>query len=505
MKLTLLQRLSLVIALLVFTLLKVPCFATTASPEASPVNHIIVIYLENRSFDNIYGFFPGANGLSNATATATQVDEQGKAYATLPPVMNTNEDPPVIDKRFPANLPNQPFPIDRYVPINEITGDLVHRFYQQQAQINGGKMDGFARISDAGGLTMGYYEGSKLPLWQIAKNYTLADNFFHAAFGGSFLNHFWLVCACTPRYENAPASLVAKLDGQGQLVKDGEITPDGYAVNTIEPLQAPHGAYNHDLSQLLPPQTMPTIGDRLSEKNIDWAWYSGGWNDAIAGKPDDYFQFHHQPFAYFKQYAEGSSQRTQHLKDEKDFLTALQNGSLPPVSFYKPLGEDNEHPGYSNLLQSDQKVATILQKIQQSTVWKDSAVIITYDENGGLWDHVAPPKGDRWGPGLRVPTIIVSPYAKKGFVDHTYYDTTSILKFIEHRYNLQPLGERDARANDLNAAFDYSRPEDRPINPTGQESGIIWWVVSAGVVLAGAITGSAVWLVRVRRSKRKSR
>jgi len=101
--------------------------------------------------------------------------------------------------------------------------------------------------------------------------------------------------------------------------------------------------------------------------------------------------------------------------------------------------------------------AQLVDLIQKSPAWQDTAIIITYDENGGFWDHVAPPKGDRWGPGSRVPTLIISPYAKKGFVDHTQYDTTSILKFIENRWGLAPLATRDAGANDLSNAFNFNQ------------------------------------------------
>src|SRR5204863_3377275 len=128
---------------------------------------------------------------------------------------------------------------------------------------------------------------------------------------------------------------------------------------------------------------------------------------------------------------------------------------LPAVSFIKPLGSDNEHPGYANDLQGQQHVADLVNAVKNSPYWADSAIIITYDENGGFWDHVAPPSGDRWGPGTRVPAIIVSPYAKKGFVDHTQYDTTSILKLIESRWGLSPLTSRDAAANNMLNAFDF--------------------------------------------------
>lgn len=422
-------------------------------PGLEKIKHIVVIYLENRSFDNIYGLFPGANGIANAGAAATQVDKEGKPLATLPLVMNTNLKPAIPDTRFPADLPNAPFRIEKYAGIEQTTGDLIHRFYQQQMQINGGKMDKFAILSDAGGLAMSYYDGSRLPLWDYARRFTLMDNFFHAAFGGSFLNHFWLVCACSPKFADAPVHLVAKEHADGTMERDGAVTPDGYAVNTTQPRTGPHNP--HIAEQLrLPAQDAPNIGDRLSEKGISWAWYSGGWDDAVAGKPDPLFQFHHQPFTYFSRYALGTALGKAHLKDGLDFLAGIHKGELPAVSFYKPLGSFNEHPGYAPLLAGERYTADILRMIENSPLWNDTLVIVTYDENGGLWDHVAPPKGDRWGPGTRVPTLLVGPHVKKGFIDSTAYDTTAILKLIETRFALEPLASRDAAQGDLTTALD---------------------------------------------------
>jgi acid phosphatase len=280
----------------------------------------------------------------------------------------------------------------------------------------------------------------------------LADNFFHAAFGGSFLNHFWLVCACTPKWADAPAALRAQLDASGALVKDGAVTPDGYAVNPLYTVNSPHPA-GAKPEVLLPNQTMPTIGDRLSARGVSWAWYSGGWNDAIAGRADPLFQFHHQVFAYFARYADGTPGRAAHLKDERDFVADAQAGRLPAVSFVKPLGPDNEHPGYTELLRGERHVADLVRAVANSPAWPGTVIIVTYDEHGGRWDHVAPPVVDRWGPGSRVPAIIISPLGKRHYVDHTAYDTTSILKLIETRWGLAPLGTRDAAANGLEGAF----------------------------------------------------
>ncbi|TMC20455.1 MAG: acid phosphatase, partial [Chloroflexi bacterium] len=385
------------------------------------IRHLIVLYQENWSFDSLYGYFPGVDGIKNASPTAVQqVDKNGKPYTTLPQPLNNNQP----DSRFPANLPVQPFDAAKYVTPDLMTGDLVHRFYQEQYQVDGGKMDKFVAWSDAAGLVMSYYDATNLPEGKLAQQYTMGDHFFHAAFGGSFLNHFWMICACTAKFPNAPTTLVAQLDSNGQMVKDGAVTPDGYAVNTSFTVNTPHPS-DTPTANLVPQQTMPTIGDELSAQNVSWAWYAGGWNGALAGHPDKLFQFHHQPFAYFANYADNKPAKKEHLKDEQDFLAALQDGTLPAISFVKPLGTQNEHPGYANETGGQQHIADLVKAIQASSVWQDTAIVIAYDENGGRWDHVAPPRGDRWGPGVRVPAIFISPFAKRGVVDHTVYDTSS--------------------------------------------------------------------------------
>jgi phospholipase C len=196
----------------------------------------------------------------------------------------------------------------------------------------------------------------------------------------------------------------------------------------------------------LVPQTAKTIGDLLSDAGISWAWYAGAWQNALDGdrsKPVPNFQFHHQPFNYFANFAPGTAARAEHLKDGgmggSEFIKAIDAGMLPQVTFYKPQGNLNEHPGYADVLSGDQHIADLIAHLEKSRQWAHMLVIVTYDENGGIWDHVAPPKGDRWGPGSRIPTLIVSPFAKKGFVDHTQYETTSILAFITKRFNLPVL------------------------------------------------------------------
>jgi phospholipase C len=392
--------------------------------------------------------------LSATGAAVAQIDPStGSPYATLPEVAA------VTTAGVPADLPNAPWVIEDYIAADKDTPvDLVHRYYQEQMQIDGGKMDMFVGISDAQGLSFGHYHTAGLPLAAEAKKGVLCDHFFHSAFGGSFLNHQWLITAATPQWAGAPDSIKATLDTSGKMTKDGAVTPDGYLINTIFTANTPHPS-TVPAANLVPSIDMPTIGDRLNDKGIDWAWYSGGWNAALAGTIDPalQFQYHHQPFAYYKNYADGTPGRTAHLKDEDDFIAALSSGTLPPVSFVKFVGIDNEHPKYADVITGENHAVDVLNKIRASSVYKDAVVILTYDEHGGFFDHVAPPAGDKWGPGSRVPTIILSPFAKVGVVDSTVYETVSILSLIEMRWGLTPLGTRDGLSKPLTNAFDFTK------------------------------------------------
>jgi acid phosphatase len=462
-----------------------------ASPGLDRVQNIVVIYAENRAFDVLYGSFPGADGVANLKAApAQQLDRDGSVLKELPPVWGgltaTGVKPPVTEAQT-AHLSNRPFGIDDpaglKTPDSVITRDLVHRFYQNQMQIDGGKNDKFVAYADSGALTMGHYDGSKTKMWDIARKYTLADHFFMGAFGGSFMNHIWLVCACVAEYPNADRSAAkpsiavveadgvtlklaanspaSAMDGIPKFVRDGNLTPDFYAVNTMYSSYQPSAnkpapGGNTALADpnnptTLPPQTQKTIGDLLSAKSVSWAWYGSAWQAALAGKnasPVPNFQYHHQPFNYFASMAPGTAERAAHLKDGglagAEFIKAIDSGKLEQVVFYKPQGNLNEHAGYADVQAGDAHIADVISHLEKSPQWKNMVVVVTYDENGGFWDHVAPPKADRWGPGTRIPAMVISPFARKGYVDHTEYDTTSILRLITRRFGLPVLpGIRD--------------------------------------------------------------
>jgi acid phosphatase len=292
----------------------------------------------------------------------------------------------------------------------------------------------------------------------------------------------------------------------GPGVKDAQLTQKcpatnglecgDYTVNTTQPFYQPF-APGTALARRLPPLTTPMIGDRLSGAGVDWAWYSGGWSnadgrigepgwtngngptcsdtDTIAGAvfpncPDKLFQFHHQSLNYYASLAPGTAARERHLRDEDEF-EQLARGTrrgcdLKPVSFVKPIGAENEHPGYASEPNGSDHLVDLLKTIDSGHCRKDTMVIVTYDEFGGQWDHVSPPgqggapgPHDQWGPGTRLPALVVAPGLRGTFVvDGVQHDTTSILATIEHRFGLAPLGPRDAAVNDLASVFSAKKP-----------------------------------------------
>ena len=502
-----------------------PSRLTPAQTDALLRKHIgrvVVIFAENRSFNNLFANFPGVEKPLSSLKPEDyrQRDRDGSVLQTLPRIWGglVPHEQEVNHRRWKigrddlTGLPNAPWalkaPDGSPLPHGVVTGDLWHLFYQNQMQINGGKNDGFVAWGNTGAQVMGYYADSSvnLRLWHLARQYTLCDNWFMGAFGGSFLNHQYLVAAQPPYYpkadqsparfsiaqvegddptgtrlvlaEDSPASA---MDGHAKFASRSTLTPDFRAVNTIGPPYAPgfntdphHPAFADASSpNTLPPQRHATIGDALSEKGIDWAWYGGGFQLALEGKgdgddsvypPTPNFQAHHQPFNYFQRFAPGTEDRKRHLRDggfgdtapHNRFIADIEAGALPQVSYYKPQGDLNMHAGTSDVEAGDRHIAHVVDAIQKSRHWQDTLIIITVDENGGWWDHVAPPKADRWGPGSRIPALVVSPFAKKGHVEHTVYDTGSIARFLTRRFSLNKLPALTEREEAMRKASGFA-------------------------------------------------
>ncbi len=413
------------------------------------------------------------------------------------------------------------------------TRDLVHRFYQEQYQIDGGAMDHYMTGSDSAGMSLGYYDTTELPIYKYlhsngAPKYVIADHFFQAAFGGSFLNHQFLIAAAAPAFNGSHSVLDANgmprgstnaypLYAAGTPLVDGNTTQEcgqtwtvaglacgNYAVNTVLPWYQPTGT---GFASKIPPidnsSTDMTIGDLMSDHGVGWAYYGGGWDNAsgnttgrgwtagdgpscdtdngfAAGAPNDgdnvpggypycpayAYQQHHYPFAYFTRYnhASGDLDRV-HLQDEADFFWAAANGQLPQVSFVKPAGDENEHPGYTSEPNGSDHLVDLIQAVLDGPQAGNTLIVVTYDEFGGQWDHVPPPSAsndvaahDQWGPGTRIPALLVARAFTRSGVDSTYMDTLSIMRTFELQWNLGNLGQRDRYVNSLANAIAKGRP-----------------------------------------------
>ncbi len=484
-------------------------------PLPGGYKNLVVIYEENHSFDNLLAGWGAVGKDQVGDGQAAQVAQDGTAYGCLlqNDVNLTSPSPLATTCTDAAHgvaasaFGNSPFRIDSYIPASATTcpaegafypngvlngqglpggctEDLVHRFYQEQYQINGGQQNRYVTGSDAVGLTMGRYDTTQLPIYTYlhgkgAPNYVIADRFFQAAFGGSFLNHQFLIAARAP-LDTSGGALGAKysvVDANGMVKKyplytptrtdvvDGQLTQKcanpllndpvaacgAYAVNTVQPSSPPAAASGAKIP-LIDDTAYPNIGDRLSAKGIPWAWFSGGWDDAEAGHPGPIFQYHHQPFNYFAAYAPGQPGRA-HLQDETKFFAAAAAGTLPAVSFVKPYGAENEHPGYASEHTGSDHLVDLLKAVMSGPQAKDTLVVVTYDEFGGQADHVSVPKVDAWGPGTRIPAMLISARMQHSGVDSTQYDTTSILATIEQAWGLAPLSPRDAGMNPLTNAI----------------------------------------------------
>jgi len=305
------------------------------------------------------------------------------------------------------------------------TVDLHHGSSVGLAAYNNGLMDGFIAAQNArnlpGEMAMGYYDGRDLPLyWNLATEYVLTDRLFSSVQGSSEANHFYWVAG---RAANGP------------------IPADGYA--------------------------FPTIFDRLQAAGISWKFYVQNYDPTITFRnrqpaSDKAAQLVWAPVLNFGRFLD-DPELSSRIVDLNEYFVDLAAGTLPAVAYMVPSGASEHPPGDVAL---GQVFATsLITALMRSTAWDSSLFFVTWDDWGGWYDHVAPPAVDADGYGFRVPGIIVSPYARRGYVDNTTYDFTSILRFIEDNWELEPLGGRDATANSIVNALDLAAPPRLPTFP----------------------------------------
>jgi phospholipase C len=368
----------------------------------NPIQHIVVILQENRSFDNYFGTFPGANGIPPNTCV---------------PVSLTN----------PAKGCVHP-----YLATTFTNHDLPHNAVSSVQSINDGLMNGFMVGERNDSHTMEYYDNSLIPhYWTFAKNYVLADNFFSSALSYSIPNHWYVVAGQAP-----PISMTS-------------IIPSGTAEDKAE--------------YLAEANEIPTIADTfVNVKTITWKYYDttlalNGYNKAKqTGEVYSWWN----PFK-----AKTSSYTTnyyKHFDNAANFFSDVTGNSLPQVSWVIAPSYADEHSP-SSVLVGQVWSTKVIDAVMNSPNWSSTAIILTWDDYGGFYDHVNPPSVDNQGSSIRVPLLVISPYSKTNFIDHTRYTGfESILKFIEWRFNLPSLTPRDTDAVNMLNAFDFTQQPKLP-------------------------------------------
>jgi phospholipase C len=363
----------------------------------------------------------------------------------------------------PSRDPNRPRTTTDCVEPFHIEGeailDLGHSGGVHQAQYNNGRMDGFIKVfgqrRGVGNQPMGHYDDRDIPYyWSIADNYVLFDRLFTSAAGGSVWNHmFWVTGAPGNPEEDA-------------------LLPTGF---------------DH----------VPTIFDRLQEAGVSWKFYVQNYRPEInfrtPGAGDSGSQIVWVPPLNYNRFLDDPALSSR-IVDMSEYYRDLAEGTLPAVSFMVPSGASEHPPG--SIQAGERFVRTLLNALMSSSSWRTSAFMWTYDDWGGWYDHVSPPSVDRYGYGFRSPALLVSPYAKRGHVDHTTLDFTSELKFIENNWGVPPLAERDTAANDISSAFDFSAGPREPVlldrvrapeEPPNTKSGVVYLCYGAALMAAPVV------------------
>ena len=342
-----------------------------ADPQKLPIDHIIILYEENRSFDNYFGTYPGAKGF------------------------NPNVALPVS--------PGSRVTVSPFHLASLTTHDLSHAHTAAIVAMDGGKMDGFV-YAEKSNLTMGYYDYRDIPYyWDYASKFVLCDNFFTSELEPSLPNHLFLIAGQSGGlYENA----------------------DTFSLDIL------------------------VIMDELESHGVSWKYY---YNGASGYNKEGLWN----PLPGIKSFKDNPS-RLANMAPNGRFLQDLQNGSLASVVWVMPLSDESEHPP-ANVDVGEHYIVNLVNAVMQSKYWSSSAIFMTWDDYGGWYDHVAPPQLDSFGLGFRTPCLVISPYAKEGFIDHQQNDFCSILKFIETRYDLSSLTLRDANANNMIEVFDFNQ------------------------------------------------
>jgi phospholipase C len=411
----------------------------TASPEPEPdadadaatlalarrkIDHIVFLVKENRTYDHLFGRFPGADG----------VTEGRTCDGDTVPLRRADDDSP----------------------------GASHGFLAAIEAINGGEMNCFDVIPDGQNLrAYVQYEPAQIPnYWRYAEEFTIGDRFFSSVYGPTFVEHFWLVASQTDRYVDNQRPL------EGQGGDDGILggycddpseriwsfpkldASDREAIYALEESAETEALKRRYFIERWPCHDVETLPDLLEERDISWKYYTSD---------SPYFQiFPAIPHIHY-----GPMSRK--IVDSGEFLTDLAAGGMPAVTWLLPPTPESDHPGYGALCDGENWSVRMINAIMSSPEWRNTAIFLTWDDFGGFYDHVPPPHLDVYGYGPRVPLIVISPYAKRGFVFSEVADFSSMLRFAERIHRLPALTARDRDANDLLGAFDFTETPRDPL------------------------------------------
>jgi phospholipase C len=456
-----------------------------AFPTTTPIKYLVVIFDENISFDHYFGTYPAA---MNPPGEPEFVARPGTPAVNnlTNTLINNNPD-----------AASGPFRLDRS---DAVTCDNDNHYKDEQEAYNGGLINEVAEIlsgtsaTNSGmtctpNLSMGYYDGNTVTaLWNYAQNFAMSDNFFASTFGTTVMGHLNLVSGQT--HGATPASVSGKVVN-GSVIANIDPTLDDCSTGTTIELSSKN------------------IGDLLNAQGITWGWFYGDWTPAsvsAGGVATCISQEdpHYTPFQYYASTANphhlpptditkiGQTDQANHQYAVTDLLNVIGIDSLPAVTFIKPPANQTGHPSTSSPLEEQDFLVNTINLLQQTAEWKDMAIIVTYDDSDGWYDHVMPPivshsndsandallgstglcgtaaAGaylDRCGYGPRLPFIVISPFAKKDFVSHSLADQTSIIRFIEDNWQLGQIGDQsfDAFASPILDLFNFNadHPNER--------------------------------------------
>ena len=466
------------VLLLACLLTSIACAAGPADGDTTtPIKHVVVIFQENNSFDHYFGTYPRA---------LNPVGEPPFTPAAGTPAVNGLT--PMLLTRNPNST--QPFRLDRSM---EITCDNDNHYSDEQSAYHGGLLDKFPESTSATGtgctpaLVMGYYDGNTVTgLWNYAQHFALSDNFFDTEFGTTVMGHLNLISGQT--HTTSVTTIKGKV-ANGSVIANVEAGVDD-CVTTANGTPVTMTGMN--------------VGDLLNAKGVSWGWFYGDFVQSTNNQPIPFascgtaYNSHYDPFQYYQTTSNQhhlppssisaigtSADQANHQYALTDFWNAVNNGNFPAVVFLKATSSETGHPANSSPLQEQQFLVTTINALMKTPEWSSMAILITYDDSDGWYDHVMPPiispsndaandtllgssgmcgtpvSGaylDRCGYGTRLPFLVISPYAKSNYVSHALTDTSSLLRFIEDNWDLGRIGDQsfDALAGSILDSFDFT-------------------------------------------------